>query len=150
MKGGIPEEALRQFNEGFLNSPYIGRAQIHDKEEAGPHKFYYLGFYDVFGVSMPIPSARPELRGRRETQLWPLAWVRKRLPKLDKAVDDAMAGKFIAIRHNARLKARAIEHGKKHFRKPKWHRPPEKVTATEKDKLPLRGRKKRRRRKLKI
>jgi len=150
MQGGIPIEATQQMEEYFENSPYIGRAQIFDKEETstGPHKFYYLGFHDVFGVRMPTTSKRPHMRGQFEVQIWSLQWVDRRLPKLTRAVGRAMKGNFIDCRHNAQLKKRAKEHGRAFFKTPQRIRA-EAAATEEANRLPIRGRK-RKRTKLKI
>jgi len=150
MKEGIPDSALRQFHEKFVNSPYIGRAQLWDKEETGlgPHRFFYLGYYDIFGVEMPCAGRRKGV----EFQIWPLAWVKRRLKKLDKHIEDAMAGDYLQVRHNIQLQKRAKKHGRKLHRKPTWHRKPKAEAALkEGNKLPKRKRKRRRLRvKLKV
>jgi len=107
-------------------------------------RFFYLGYYDLFGVEMPAAGRKHGV----EFQIWPLAWVKKRLPRIEKLVAEAMAGKFIHIRHNIALKKRAVNSGKEMFRKPTYHKP--KAVTSEKDKLPIRGKRKRRRKLLKI
>jgi hypothetical protein len=143
MRLGIPQEAVEQMGDQFLHSPYIGSAQIWNKEETGygKHKFFYLGYYDLFGVRMPPmgPNHRPEF------QIWPLAWVRKRIRSLDSVIEKAMAGEFVRTRHNIQLQKRAKQHGRKFYRKPKQYRPTKTVVATEKGKLPKRRRKHKRR-----
>lgn len=130
------------FSEGFANALYIGRHQIWPDGERRPHKFYYIGYRDMFGVLMPS-------RGKAYApQIWGTGWVRGRSERLDQAVKDAMKGKFPEVRHNLRIQKRAKTHGKT-FIKPTW-RDREKALALKEatEKLPIRGRKKRRRRKL--
>jgi len=146
MREGISEEALRQFREHFVNSPYIGRAQLYNKEDTGlgHHRFFYLGYYDLFGVEMPASGRKHGV----EFQIWPLAWVKKHLPRINKLVADALAGKYIHIRHNIELKKRAIESGQQFFTKPKHYKAP--LALAKADRLPMRGRHKRKRKALKI
>lgn len=142
----IPDAAVKQMHEQFLNSPYIGSAQIWDKEETGygKHKFFYLGYFDLFGVRMPEmgPKKMPDF------QIWPLAWVRKRVRTLDAVIDKAMAGDYVRTRHNIQLEKRAIEHGRKLHTKPRWHRKAKTAPPLEEgNKLPKRKRKRKRKRK---
>lgn len=126
--------------ERFVNSLYIGRAQIYSVEtERRPHKFYYIGYRDTFGVKMPGP------RNTSEYQIWIGSWVWGRSKKLDDALNKAMKGKFPNCRHNYQIKVRAKLHGET-FTKPEWYNPA-KAPAVEKTNLPIRGRKIPRRRK---
>lgn len=140
--------ANRMWNEGFHNALYIGRHLLHDQDiDKPPHRFYYIGHGDAFGVAMP------ETKRRWGFQIWGLSWVHGRSNKLDKAIAAALKGKFPDCRHNVQINKRAKRRGKKAFIKPTWihsETPPafakEKSTA----KLPIRGKGKRRRRTLNI
>jgi len=138
--------AQRMMNEGFRNAYYIGRYQIYDKDETNrpPHRIYYIGHGDAFGVIMP--------EGRKKVgyQIWGISWVRGRSTKLDKAIAAALKGKFPNLRHNIQIDKRAIKHGKQ-FIKPTWihGETPKAFAKKANDKLPIRGRK-RTRRKLNI
>ncbi len=136
----ITDDALRQFHENFANSPYIGRVQLYDAKETGlgKHRFFYLGHYDVFGVEMPALGRR---RGV-EFQIWPFSWVKKYIPNIRNLIDEAIEGNYIHIRHNIELEKRAKESGRQLFTKAKHHRTP--LTITQADKLPIRGRKRKR------
>lgn len=150
----ITQQASDELQNRFVNSPYIGRAQIWDKKSTGhgPHKFFYIGYHDIFGVEMPAVCKRPGMERRKEYQIWGRSWVEGRLSRLDEAIERAVAGDFIDCRHNHSLKVRAKRRGKKFFKKPEWHKTPKKIAVKEEDKLPIRGRrnKKRKRRKLNI
>ncbi len=139
--------ASRMMNEHFKNALYIGRELLHD-QEAGkpPHRFYYIGHGDAFGVAMP------EARGRWGFQIWGISWVRGRSRKLDKAIANALEGNFPDCRHNVQVKKRAKEHGKKVFVKPTWiyEKAPATVKKNATTKLPIRGKSKSRRRKLNV
>lgn len=131
--------ALRMLNEHFKNAYYLGRHQVNPSADVKPHKFYYIGHGDAFGICMA------ESRGRRGFQIWGISWVRGRSAKLDRAIANALEGKFIKCRHNVQVDNRAKKHGKQ-FIEPTWvHEAP--PTAKKATKLPLR-RTGRRRRKL--
>lgn len=139
----ITIEAQRQMDDKFRLSPYIGHAQIYDEAETGlgKHKFYYLGFHDVFGVEIPAHGRR---RGV-EYQIWSDVWVRKHLPRLDHLIREARAGKYVHVRHNIQLAKRAKQYGRQLFSKPRWNSKEKKKAATPKEgALPIRGRKKKR------
>lgn len=132
----LSEQASKDFNSGFVNCFYIGRIQIRPKEECQPHKFYYIGYGDVFGVSMPEPN------GRRGFQIWYKSWVAGRSDKLDKALKAAMRGKFPECRHNYRLRKGADSH-ETTFIKPSWlHQKEAPAIAQENGLLPIRGKRK--------
>ncbi len=141
--------AHRMLEEHFQNAPLICRVQIWPPEERGPHRFYYIGYRDVFGAQMPEPPGRGF-----DYQIWGTAWVRGRSKKIDAAIDAAMKGKFRVCRHNQQLKLRAKRDGKQLFQKPVWQNAPPKTTpaSSEAEKLPLRRKRKktRPRRKLTI
>lgn len=144
----ITVECQQQLDEHFAQSPYIGSAQIYDKEQTGlgKHRFFYLGYHDLFGVEIPASGRR---RGV-EFQIWPREWVKRHLKRLDHHIREARAGRYLQVRHNLTLQKRAKQNGREFFSKPKWHKPPE-TAAKEEGKLPIRGRKKKRtRRELKI
>ena len=147
--GILNDNADRHFSEKFVNTFYIGRHQIHPPDSGKkPHRFYYIGYRDLFGVLMP------EARGSFSSQLWGPHWVFGRSKKLDKALHQAMKGKFPDVRHNTQLRARADSHGQL-FTKPTWHgKAPPTVKKTAEvlpirgRRIPIRGRRKNRRRKL--
>ncbi len=145
----LDSQASQQMAERFANSPYLGSVQIYDKEETGlgKHRVFYLGYWDLFGVEIPAAGRRRSV----EFQLWSREWIKKSFKRLDQHIREGRAGKFIHVRHNIQLNRRAKEHGVEFFRKPKWYRPPEKITTEKKGKLPVRGKRtKRGRRKLKL
>ena len=143
------KHATSMLNECFKNAPYIGRHQIHEDPERKSHKFYYIGHGDAFGVAMP------ESRSRWGFQIWGLSWVTGRSTKLDRAIKNAMDGKFPACRHNVQVEKRAKLHGDK-FITPTWihGEAPASFKKAHPAKLPIRGRGKgkgtRTRRQLKI
>ncbi len=130
--------ARELFNGLFRNAFYIGRRQIYDdKSGKGPHKIYYVGYHDLFGVRMPGP------RGLIEVQLWGASWVMGKDDKLDVAIENAMHGEFPNVRHNVQLRKRAKSRGRL-FIKPQWFDPTKAPAAKEANsKLPIRGRKRR-------
>lgn len=137
----LSKYADRMFSELFRNAFYIGRIQIYSEEERRPHKVFYIGYRDAFGVKIPEPKGY-------SYQIWPINWVQGRSKKLDRAVQKSLKGKFPEVRHNIQLKLRAT-HGEL-FIKPGWFNQ-EKATAFKKEdqKLPIRGkRRKKKRRKL--
>jgi len=140
----VNDHASLMMEEHFVNAPYIGRRQIFDREvrDLGPHKFYYVGFADLFGV------ITPETKNLKGHQLWCFDWCAGSDKKSRAALLNAAKGKFIECRHNIRLKQRAIEHGKKFFVRPEWQNSKKAANAKE-GRLPLR-KKKRTRRQLKI
>lgn len=140
----INEAASKHFSEMFRNAFYIGRHQLHPPDtDRRPHRFYYIGFRDLFGVVMP------EGKGGVCPQLWGSKWVFGRSKKLDKALHNAMKGKFADVRHNTQLRARANSHGRL-FIKPEWSGESPTTTEKETEALPIRGRRKRKRRKLTV
>lgn len=131
--------AARMFTEGFRNAYYIGRYQIHTDlfPDRRPHKFFYIGYRDMFGVAMP------EARGY-SFQVWGRTWVIGRSEKLDAAVKNAMRGRFPEVRHNIQLDKRAKHDVSIGWRKPEWFHTEKKATVTQADQeLPLRGQKNR-------
>lgn len=131
--------ADRHFRQAFKNAFYIGRAQIYSEDyDRRPHKFFYIGYQDLFGVIMP------EGKGRSGYQVWGTNWVYGRSKLLDKALREAMKGNFPDVRHNVRVRARAKSHGKR-FIKPKWAGEKTILAEEENQALPIRGRKRRRR-----
>jgi hypothetical protein len=132
--------ARKMLNENFRNAFYIGRYRIGDDEDKKPHKFFYIGYRDAFGVAMP------EGKNRWGFQIWGISWVQGRTTKLDKAIAKAMKGKFIDCRHNAQLLKRAT-HGQEFIKPTRMQYPPTTTTAkkTAEEKLPLRRRKRTRR-----
>jgi len=134
--------AGRMLDEHFKYAYYLGRYQVDPSEDVKPHKFYYIGHGDAFGVAMA------ESRGRVGYQIWGISWVRGRSAKLDRAIANALKGKFINCRHNVQVDNRANKHGTQ-FIKPTWVH--EAAPAAKKAaKLPLRKKTGRRRRKLLI
>ena len=131
--------ADKMFSEGFENAYYIGRHQIFQEDERGPHKFYYIGYQDTFGVRIPAP------RNRFEVQIWGMRWTLGRSEKLDKAIANALKGKFTEVRHNIRLAKRAKSHGEE-FVEATWRHPKKAAAKKAGEKLPIRGRRHRRRR----
>ena len=117
----------------FKNALYIGRHQIYPEENRPPHKFYYIGYKDAFGIRFC------ERQRRWDCQIWGLSWVTGRSNKLDKAINNAMKGKFMDCRHNTRAEKRAKLHGET-FIKPTWLYK-EAAPAAQKagEKLPIRG-----------
>lgn len=140
--------ANRMMNERFKDALYIGRLMLHNQDaDKPPYRFYYLGHGDAFGVAMP------ETNRRWGFQIWGISWIQGRSNKLDKAIAAALKGKFPDCRHNVQIKKRAKQHGKKVFIKPTWihgKTPPTFAKEKSEAKLPIRGRRKRRRRKLNI
>jgi hypothetical protein len=139
--------AKRMMDEHFKGAYYIGRHLLHFQDaDQPPHRFYYIGHGDAFGVAMP------ESKRRWGFQIWGISWVRGRSNKLDKAIAAALKGKFPDCRHNVQVKKRAKQHGKKAFIKPTWihEKPPLAFAKVSAAKLPIRGKGKRRRRKLNI
>jgi len=130
--------AGHMLDEHFQNAPLVCRVQIWPKEDRGPHKFFYIGYRDAFGVRMPEPPGRGF-----DYQIWGVGWVRGRSKKIDSLIDAALKGKFKECRHNQQLKLRAKQNGKRFFIKPVWQNAPPSTSASqETEKLPLRRKRK--------
>lgn len=139
--------AKKMMGEHFKNAYYIGRHMLNDTADGRPHhRFFYVGHGDAFGVAMP------EAKGRVGFQIWGISWVRGRSTKLDKAIANALKGKFPNLRHNIMIDKRAVKHGKQFIKPTYIHEEAPKKAATKKanGQLPIRGRKRRQRRKLNI
>lgn len=138
----LSDFAEKSFHGRFKNAFYIGRYQIHPSDsDRKPHRFFYIGYRDLFGVLMP------EARGLFHAQLWGMEWTYGRSKKLDKALHQAMKGKFPDVRHNTQLRARADSH-EKLFIKPTWHEKASSIIKETSKVLPIRRRRKLLRRKL--
>lgn len=138
----LSDYADKLHKDRFVSAFYIGRHQIYPEANRPPHKFYYIGYEDAFGVEFC------ERKGRRDFQIWGLSWVTGRSNKLDKSIDNAMKGKFMDCRHNTQAEKRAKLHGES-FIKPTWLYKEAAPAATKAgEKLPIRGKRRRKRRKL--